>query len=367
MRAHSPFLWSLVAAALTLAAPSCKTEPAGDPTGNDENTAGGDTGNAVADKAEKPARKFVYVSPDPIGVNPFLTMGKTGIEAAGKKHGAEVKTFQSEDPTTRKENVRAAVAGGATVVAVLGFQFNDIVIEFAKKHPGVHFLIVDQCVDERPDNLHCAVFREYESTFLLGAAAASLSETNRVGVVCALDIPFMHRFTDGFAQGAKHIKPDIEVDVRWVGGQNPFADPVRAKELALAIHSAGADIIFAATSGGDYGVFEAAAEKEFRVMGVDINHCRSAPGRVIDSALKKLDVAMVDAIDKIMAGDKKVTGSYGLKEGGGGLTALQGGDLAATGCLIAEKPELVGTLSELRDELVSGAIALGDPMFAGKK
>ncbi len=364
MRAYSLFVWPIALAALVATAPSCgkdKTDGSGAAKTGTEGTSA-----TAPDKPAEPAGKFVYVSPDPIGVNPFLAMGKAGIEAAAKSHGAAVKTFQSEDPTTRKENLRAAVAEGATVVAVLGFQFNDIILEMAKKHPKVDFLIVDQCVDNRPDNLHCAMFREYESTFLLGAAAAALSEKNRVGVVCALDIPFMHRFTDGFTQGAKHIKPDIEVDVRWVGGQNPFGDPVRAKELALAIHSAGADIIFAATSGGDYGVFEAAAEKDFRVMGVDINHCPNAPGRMIDSALKKLDIAMVDAIDKIVAGESKVTGSYGLKEGGGGLIALEGGDLAATQCLIAGKPELIPTLSKLRDDLVAGSITLEDPMFADK-
>ena len=44
----------------------------------------------------------------------------------------------------------------------------------------------------------------------------------------------------------------------------PFGDPVRAKEQALAMHSAGTDIIFTATAGGDFGVFEAAKENKLQ-------------------------------------------------------------------------------------------------------
>ncbi len=316
----------------------------------------------TGDKAGK--QTFIYVSPDPLGVNPFLLMGKTGIERAAAKHGAEVRVFESQDPSSRQENMRAAVAEGATLIAALGFQFNDIIGTLARKHPDIEFLLVDQCVDDRPDNLHCATFREYETAFLLGAAAAHLSKSGRLGVVAALDIPFFHRFTDGFANGAKHEKADINVDVRWVGGQNPFADPVRAKEQALALAATGVDIVFSATSGGDYGVFEAAAEKEFFLMGVDVDHCKNAPGRMYDSGLKKLDAAMVEAVDAILAGGDKVTGSYGLKEGGGSMVAFDAEDMGKTGCMIAQHPEVVAKVATLRDEIVAGSLTIADPMFA---
>ena len=54
---------------------------------------------------------------------------------------------------------------------MLGFEFNDIVKEAAKAAPDVDFLIVDQCIDDRPANIHCAVFREYEASYLMGVAA----------------------------------------------------------------------------------------------------------------------------------------------------------------------------------------------------
>ena len=87
---------------------------------------------------------FVYVSPDPIGVNAFLEMGKIGIEAAAAKYNADVQTYESTSAVARRENVEAALNEGASLIVVLGFEFNDIISELAPTAPDVNFLIVDQ-------------------------------------------------------------------------------------------------------------------------------------------------------------------------------------------------------------------------------
>jgi hypothetical protein len=57
--------------------------------------------------------KFAYVSPDPIGNNPFLKLGKVGLEQAGTKYEAAVMVLESHDPQSREENVRAAIEAGS--------------------------------------------------------------------------------------------------------------------------------------------------------------------------------------------------------------------------------------------------------------
>jgi hypothetical protein len=49
---------------------------------------------------------FVYVSPNPIGVNDFLKLGKVGTERVAKALGAEAKTYESSDPTTQRQTSR---------------------------------------------------------------------------------------------------------------------------------------------------------------------------------------------------------------------------------------------------------------------
>ncbi|KKC32247.1 BMP family ABC transporter substrate-binding protein [Devosia psychrophila] len=307
---------------------------------------------------------FVYVSPDVIGVNAFLKMGQTGTEAAAAKFGAEAKTFESSNAASRKENVEAAINEGASIIVMAGFEFNDIVTELAPAVPDTQFLIVDQCIENRPDNVHCAVFREHEATYLIGVAAGMLTKSNKVGVVSALDIPFLHRYTDGYAAGAKAQNPAVAVDIRWVGGENPFADPVRAKEQALAASAAGSDVIFTATSGGDFGVFEAAKEADFKAFAVDVNLCPEDPEHMVSGTLKRVDNAILQAVEGIEAGEKQLMLSLGLKEKGMSIIGLEDEGLAESKCLIASMPDVLAQVREVAAQIEDGSLTVEDPMFA---
>ncbi len=322
-------------------------------------------GAAVTASGARAADKlFVYVSPNTIGVNSFLKMGKTGIEQAAQKYGAEAKTYESNTAADRLDNVNAAINDGADVVVMLGFEFNDIVKQVAPTAPDIQFLIVDQCIDNPPPNVSCAVFREYEDTYLMGVEAGMLTKNDHVGVVGALDIPFLHRYTDGYAQGVKSVNDKATVDVRWVGGQNPFADPVRAKEQAVAMNAAGSNYIFTATSGGDFGVFEAAKEKNFNVFSVDVNQCPQAPGHVVDNAMKRVDNAMIQAIGSIEDGKSGFVMTLGLKEGGMTNMALMPDQMKDSQCLIADHPDVVAKVQEVAKSIEDGSLKLQDPMFA---
>jgi basic membrane protein A len=306
--------------------------------------------------------RFVYVSPDPLGINPFLIMGQTGIENAAARHGAEAVVLESEDPTTRTENVRAAVDEGATLVVVLGFEFNDIIAEVAAENPQVEFVIVDQCIEQPPANVRCAVFREFEASFLIGAMAASLTATGHVGVIGTADIPFLRRYTEGFEAGARHVREDIEISVRWVGGENPFADPVRAKEQALDLVAAGADHLFAAAAAGNLGIFEAARERDVRAFGLDVDQCSAAPGFIVDNLLKRVDRVIEQVTDAVLAGNAPSTMVFGLGTGGLDVGALRPESAADSDCLIFDHPDVMATVQSLAEQIVAGEIGIEDPM-----
>src|SRR5277367_3627783 len=92
------------------------------------------SGASFADDAKS---LFVYVSPNPIGVNDFLKLGKVGTERVAKALGADAKTYESSDPTTQRQNLEAAAKAGAQVVIVIGFEFNDMLPDVAVAYPGV--------------------------------------------------------------------------------------------------------------------------------------------------------------------------------------------------------------------------------------
>lgn len=308
---------------------------------------------------------IVYVSPNPIGVNDFLKLGQVGIEAAAREVGAVARTYESTDPTTQRQNLEAAVREGAKVVVAVGFEFNDLVPPVATAHPGVKFLMVDTCIARPLPNVYCGTFREYEPSFLAGAEAALTSRTGKVGAVGALDIPFLHRFTDGFIQGAKHARPDIRISpTLWVGGNNPFSDPARGQQRGAAMVADGADRIDAVGAGSNGGIFKAMNDApDALAIGVDTNQCPQAPGKVLDSVIKRTDVLIEKGVAGIFHGDQPPMMTLGLKEDGMTLVALEP-DLAASRCEIAKFPDVIPKIRALREQIVSGAITLSDPMLA---
>lgn len=308
---------------------------------------------------------IVYVSPNPIGVNDFLKLGRIGTEAAARQLGARSKTYESTDPTTQRQNVEAAARAGAKVVVTVGFEFNDIIPPVATAHPGVKFLMVDTCTAKPLPNVYCGTFREYEPSFLAGAEAALTSKSGKVGAVGALDIPFLHRFTDGFAEGAKYVRPDITVEpTLWVGGNNPFSDPARGEQRGAAMVAEGADRIDAVGAGSNGGIFKAMTGDALAI-GVDTNQCPQAPGKVLDNVVKRTDVLIEKAVAGIFKGGEPPMVTFGLREGGMNLTGLEP-DAARSQCEIVKFPDVIPKLAELRQKIIDGTIELKDPMLAGK-
>lgn len=319
----------------------------------------GGTGGAEPD-GEGPS--FIYITPGPIGVNKFLELGKVGTDRAAESLGGTSKTFESTDLNSRTTNLEAAIDEKPDVIVLTTFEFTDLSKQYAEANPEQQFILIDACPDGAPANLHCGVFREHEGAYLLGLMAGELTETGKIGSVVALDIPFLHRWSDSFALAAQTVDPAITDSQVFVGGDNPFSDPARAKEQALALAAQGLDQIFAVTAGGNGGVFEAAQEQGFLSYGVDVNQCPDAPGFIVDSNLKLVDNVVESLIKDIMDdGAAEVFNSFGLAEGGTGVVALSD-DLADSGCVIADHPDIVEKVKAAAQEIIDGTLVVPDPI-----
>ncbi|MFI9830010.1 BMP family ABC transporter substrate-binding protein [Streptomyces sp. NPDC051913] len=303
---------------------------------------------------------FTLVTPDAVGQNEFLKLAVTGIESAAKKHDGTQKVYESTDSASQQQNVQAAVDAKPDVVVLVGFEFADIVAQQAEKNPKQQFLIIDACTTKTFKNVGCAVFREHEGVYLAGAEAGLLSKSGKVGAVDVLDTPQFRRYSDPFAAGAKKVAPKTTTDTRFVGGQSPFDDSARAKEQAGTLLAKGYDQFMAAAAAGNYGVFEAAKAKGAYAYGVDVNQCTAAPGTVVDNVIKRTDIAVEKGIESVLGGKTGTTVSYGLKEGGISLTGLEDG-VETSKCVIADHPDVLAKVKELRDQIVSGKLTVDDP------
>ncbi|MGW9021398.1 BMP family ABC transporter substrate-binding protein [Leucobacter chromiiresistens] len=320
---------------------------------------GGDTEEAAAD-----GPSFIYITSDPIGQNEFLKSGKIGIESVAEEFEGTAKTFESKDDATRRSNLEAAIAEAPEVVVMLGFQFGDVAKELAEQNPQQNFVLIDTFVDGAPDNLYQATFREQEPSYLLGMEAGLLTEANKVGSVISVDNELLQKYSDGFAEGAKSVNADVDtVAPQVIGGDNPFADPARGKEQALAFASSGVDQVFAVGAASNGGIMEAAAEKGFSAYGVDANQCPIAPGSVVDGTVKSVNRVVETVVGEIMDGksSKDATSSFGLKEEGMTIVSLTE-DAADSQCTIMENEDVLEQVTQARDDIVSGKIKVTDPL-----
>src|SRR6476469_6875497 len=155
------------------------------------------------------AHSFILVTPEPVGVNPFLQLAVDGVKKAAKDLKGSSKVFESQDPTNIQQQVDAAVAEKPDVVTVVGFEFADAIEAAAKAHPDQKFLFVDACTQNEHPNVTCAVFREHEGVYLAGVEAGLLTKTKQIGAVVALDTPQIRRFSDPFGAGARKVSPGV--------------------------------------------------------------------------------------------------------------------------------------------------------------
>ena len=214
-----------------------------------------------------------------------------GIQRFIEETGIEVMEFEVTAEAQREQAMRRMVQRGATLVLGVGFAQADAIDAVAAENPDVDFAIIDVFWLDRP-NLRQYQFSEHEGSYLVGVAAALTSETNAVGFVGGMDIPLIRKFACGYVQGAKDTVAGIEV-YQNMTGTTPAAwnDPARGAEIARSQMDRGADVIYHAAGGTGLGVIRAAAEAGKFAIGVDSNQNGLAPGSVLTSMLKRVDVA----------------------------------------------------------------------------
>jgi basic membrane protein A len=308
------------------------------------------------------AEKVILVSPLPFGVDVYLKMTRLGTLAGARETASDVKIFESSDPETRSENIRAALNYGATIIIAPGPEFIDIVPDFAEDNPKVKFLMIEDCPRKLTANIYCVQLRVYEAGFLAGVEAGLTSKSGRIGTIAPVDYPEMHRFIDTFADGARYARPDIEIHpTLWIGGDNPWSDPLRAQSQAAAMLGDGADRILATVAAGNPAVYKLVAGTPGALAtGLDVNECPDAPGHIMDSAVRHIDRVIVRAIHGLVAGTQPSLISYGLKEGAVNMTGLEDG-ADRSQCVVATMPDILEKVGEARDRIVAGEIVIKDP------
>jgi basic membrane protein A len=234
----------------------------------------------------------------------FNQSASVGVERFKKETGIAVREFEIQNASQREQIMRQFARRGASVIVAVGFTQASAVETVAKEFPAVKFAVIDGTVDL--PNVESINFREQESSFLCGMAAAMASKTGKVGFVGGMDIPLIRKFALGYRAGVAYVNPKIEV-IENMTGSTPAAwtNPTAGSELAKSQFGRGADVVFHAAGATGKGVMQAAADAGLLSIGCDSNQDYLHPGSVLTSAVKRVDVAVYTVFTEVKNGTWK--------------------------------------------------------------
>src|SRR2546423_12606939 len=128
-----------------------------------------------------------------------------GVKRAAKDYPIVLRDVEPGDPTSIEPAMRAFAEKGYDLIIGVGFAQGPIMENVAKDYPNLKFAIIDFVVEQ--PNVASLVFKEHEGSYLVGMIAAKKSQTNTIGFIGGMDIPPIHRFEQGYEEGAKSVNP----------------------------------------------------------------------------------------------------------------------------------------------------------------
>lgn len=270
-----------------------------------------------------------------------------GATRWAEETGGTFREIELQSEAQREQALRRFAEAGANPIVTMGFGMADPLSAVAPDYPDTKFAVIDVTWLDAP-NIRQVGFAEHEGSYLVGMMAAMASKTGTVGFVGGMDVPLIRHFGCGYAQGVKAVNPDAKI-VANMTGTTPAAwnDPVKGSELTKAQISQGADVVYAAAGGTGVGVLQTAADEGILSIGVDSNQNHLHPGKVLTSMLKRVDVAVYDAMKAGADLETGVVVSLGLAEEGVGFAMDEN-----NASLVTE--EMAAKVNMARDRIIAG-------------
>ncbi|MCI9162759.1 MAG: BMP family ABC transporter substrate-binding protein [Lachnospiraceae bacterium] len=287
---------------------------------------------AAGGEAAGAALKIAIVS-SPSGVDDgsFNEDNYNGILAFIESHPDATVTPVREETGDTAAAVQAVqdIVADYDVIVCCGFQFAAIGA-IANDNPDVKFLLVDSypCDAEGTevacDNVYAMQFKEQESGFFAGMAAALETKSGKVAVVNGIAYPSNVNYQYGFESGVNYANAKLgasaevveiasyagtDVTNANVGGNyvGSFADEATGKVVGKALIDQGCDIIFVAAGGSGNGVFTAAKEAAgVKVIGCDVDQyddgANGSENIMLTSGLKVMGMNVEKQLEAIAEG-----------------------------------------------------------------
>ena len=333
---------------------------------------------ATTETTEEGLKIAIVSSPSGVDDGSFNQNNYEGILAFIEANpGATVTPVKEETG-----DVAAAVQAVADIVAdydaivCCGFQFAGIAA-IAEENPDVSFILVDANPTDAEGNevevanIYAMTFKEQESGFCAGIAAALETKTGKVAVVNGIAYPSNVNYQYGFMSGVNYANKvygttaeivelasyaGTDVTGANVGGNyvGNFNDEATGKVVGEALIGEGVDVVFVAAGASGNGVLTAVKEAtDVWFIGCDVDQFNDGANGdanvILTSALKVMDMNVELQLNNVVAGTFE------------GANALLGADTYSTGFVSEEgrhqmQEDTVTKVTESFEKVVAGEV-----------
>ena len=330
------------------------------------------------DEAKKGLKIAIVSSPSGVDDGSFNQDNYNGILSFIKKHPDATVTPVREETGDTAAVMQAVndIVADYDVLVCCGFQFAGIGT-VAKDNPNTKFILVDSYPVDADgkevslDNVYAMQFKEQESGFFAGIAAALETKSGKVAVVNGIAYPSNVNYQYGFMSGVNYAKAKYDAKAEYVeipsyagtdvtnanvGGNyiGNFSDEATGKVVGKALLDKGVDIMLVAAGGSGNGVFTAVKEAgKAQVIGCDVDQyddgANGDKNIILTSVLKVMHSNVEKQLEKVLDGSFK------------GENALLGADTDSTGFVKAEgrqqlSAETIEKLEDAYEKVKSGEI-----------
>jgi basic membrane protein A and related proteins len=286
-----------IVATLALAIAAC---------GDDDDDDGGGGGGGGEQQAES-IKAGVVTDIGGLNDRSFNSLANKGRKDAQAELGVETRVLLSDSNADYVPNLTTLAQQQFDLIVPVGFLMADATNTVASKLPDAKFAIVDFSaagLKDKPKNVEGLLFAEQEAGYLAGYLAGLWAKDNNAKVVSTVGgqkIPPVDHYIAGFEAGAKEANPGIQTLSAY---SQDFVDQAKCKEIALDQIAKGSKVVFQVAGGCGLGALDAAKSEGVQGIGVDADQAYLGD-HILTSAIKRVDVAVFDAIKRAQDGTFK--------------------------------------------------------------
>ena len=264
--------------------------------------------------------KLAVILPGVITDADYNTLGYIASTTVASELGVQSAYSESVPPPDVDRVMREYIDAGFNIIFTHGGQFQSQTVELAKQFPDVAFITEgDGAVEDPPPNFWLLDRNFHVSFYVLGATAAKISTTGKIGYLGGLALPFSNAEYNAINQAlVDQGMEDVELVAVWTGD---FNDPTKARQVADTMMGDGVDVIMGAVNLGMFGIFEGVkahggeGTDKVLVTAKYSDKTSFAPDNYVTACLYDFATPIKEITEKIMAGE--LGGYYPMEFGSG--------------------------------------------------